>query len=119
MKYSIIAFFLAFGISVHAENNIDPVIKNIGELVSATYFHDNGNIHQKGFFNKKGQLEGLLISYDFDGNKLSQGYYSNGEKTGQWMFWNQSSLKEVYFIDSKIVNINEWEQKSDIALNTQ
>ena len=55
----------------------------------------------------------------FDGNKLSQGYYSNGEKTGQWMFWNQSSLKEVYFIDSKIVNINEWEQKSDIALSTK
>ena len=53
MKYSIIAFFLAFGISVHAKNNIDPVIKNIGELVSATYFHDNGNIHQKGFSIRK------------------------------------------------------------------
>ena len=117
MKYYILTFFIAFTFLSQAQTEKERTLKAQGNCILATYYYENGAIQQQGFFNKDGALEGLWSSYDFEGNKLSQGYYSNGAKTGQWLFWADGSLKEVDFVNSKIVNVSEWQQKSDIAFN--
>lgn len=119
MKRYILILFASMGLLSFSQNAINPTFEAQGDLIQATYFHENGSIQQQGFFTKQGALEGLWTSYDFQGNKLSQGYYSDGLKTGQWLFWTENVLKEVDFLDSKIVNVNEWRQKSDVALNIQ
>lgn len=117
MKKYILILFVLTGLFSFSQEENKPVFEINGEMITATYFHDNGTVHQQGSFSKDGQLEGLWISYDFQGNKLSQGYYSEGSKTGQWLFWTENSLKEVDFSDSKIINVNEWRKISDVALN--
>ena len=117
MKYYILTFFIAFTFLSQAQTEKERTLEAQGNFILATYYYENGAIQQQGFFNKAGALEGLWSSYDFEGDKLSQGYYSNGAKTGQWLFWADGSLKEVDFVNSKIVNVSEWQQKSDIAFN--
>ena len=72
-------------------------------------------------FNKKELLikteNRNLESYNLTGNKLSQGNYDKGIKTGKWFFWTEKALKEVDYVDSKIINVNEWNHKSELATN--
>jgi len=117
MKQYIYLLFFSIGLFSVAQTEQGPKLEVRGDMVLATYFHDNGTIHQQGFFSKDGNLNGLWTSYDPQGKKVSQGYYSNGIKTGQWLFWTEDTLKEVDFVDSKIINVSEWQQKSDLALN--
>ena len=70
---------------------------------------------EQGTFNKKGKLDGLWVSYNESGVKLSQGNYDKGIKTGKWFFWTENSLKEVDYNDSRITNVNEWNSKSELA----
>ncbi len=117
MRKYILILFASIGIMTFAQEVKNPVLEVKGDVILATYFHDNGAVHQHGSFTKDGVLQGLWTSYDFQGNKLSQGFYSNGFKTGQWLFWTKDALKEVNFSDSKIINISEWRKTSDVALN--
>ena len=117
MKKYIFIAFVFIGTIVSAQNKNQPKLETTGTLTVATYYYDNGSVHQEGTFNKKGVLEGLWTSYDFEGNKLSQGNYSNGIKTGKWFFWTENSLKEVDFVNSKIMNVSEWDRKSQLAIS--
>jgi antitoxin component YwqK of YwqJK toxin-antitoxin module len=45
-----------------------------------------------------------------NGNKKSIGDYSNGEKTGKWFFWNDKSLSEVDYSNSRVANVKSWKQ---------
>ena len=65
---------------------------------------------------RNGKLHGVWKSYDNDGKKLSIGTYENGRKVGKWLFWNGDSLKEVEFIDSKIMSVNKWNNKTKVAI---
>ena len=115
MKKYILIALVFIGTTVAAQNLNQPKLETKGTLTVATYFYDNGSVQQEGAFNKNGALEGLWTSYDFEGNKLSQGNYSNGIKTGKWFFWTENSLKEVDYNDSRITNVNEWNSKSELA----
>lgn len=117
MKPYILIFFFSISLFSHAQLEQKPTLEAKGDMILATYFHDNGSIQQQGTFSKEGALNGLWTSYDFQGNKLSQGFYSNGKKTGQWLFWTENALKQVDFVDSKIINVSEWREKSDLAFN--
>lgn len=117
MKKYILILFATIGLLSFAQEGKNPVLEIKGDMIIATYFHDNGEVHQQGSFTHEGVLQGLWVSYDFQGNKLSQGNYSNGSKTGQWLFWTKDSLKEVNFSESKIINVSEWRKTSDLALN--
>ena len=117
MKKNILIALVFIGTIAYAQNSNLPEIESKGDLTFATYFHENGAIQQEGAFNKSGTLEGLWTSYDFNGNKLAQGYYNNGVKTGKWFFWSKNSLKEVDFVDSKITSVNEWNRKSELAIS--
>jgi antitoxin component YwqK of YwqJK toxin-antitoxin module len=105
----IIAAFLITGYTFAQE--VKPVLEQNGDLVKATYYYENGQIQQEGFF-KDGKLNGQWVSYDESGNKKAIGEYANGEKTGKWFFWNDKSLSEVDFSKSKISNVKAWTQEA-------
>ena len=71
-KYIILTALLFSGIAFAQEN--DPKLEAIGELVRTTYYFENGKVQQEGFF-KNGKLEGIWISFDINGNKLSVANY--------------------------------------------
>jgi hypothetical protein len=115
MKKNIFIALVFIGTAAYAQTSIQPKFEVEANVISATYFHDNGAIQQQGTFNKKGKLDGLWISYNDNGVKLSQGNYDKGIKTGKWFFWTENSLKEVDYNDSRITNVNEWNIKSELA----
>lgn len=86
-----------------------PVLEQEGNFVKATYYYDNGQIQQQGHF-KDGKLEGSWVAYDAQGNKKSIGEYANGEKTGKWFFWNDKSLSEVDYSNSRIASVKSSKQ---------
>lgn len=115
-KLLLIALFLVSGTVAFAQNN-KPTLEKKGDLIEATYFHDNGAIAQKGFFNKEGKLQGEWKSYDTNGNKVAVGNYENGKKVGKWFFWSADQLSEVDYSDSKIVNVSKWKNTTPVVSN--
>jgi antitoxin component YwqK of YwqJK toxin-antitoxin module len=81
-----------------------PKLEVVDNMVKATYYYDNGTIQQEGFF-KDGKLEGKWIAYDPQGNKLSVGEYSNGQKTGKWFFWNEARLSQVDYTNNQVAYV--------------
>ena len=80
----------------------------ITNLTEVIYYYEDGNIQQKGTFNKKKQPHGKWVSYDNNGDKLSVGYYDAGKKIGKWFFWTNEGLREVDYKNNKIVSVNTW-----------
>jgi antitoxin component YwqK of YwqJK toxin-antitoxin module len=117
MKKYILIVLVFIGTLAYAQNTNQPKLEVKGDVTLATYFYDNGSVQQEGTFDKKGKLTGLWTSFDLTGNKLSQGNYDKGIKTGKWFFWTEKALKEVDYVDSKITNVNEWNHKSELATN--
>ena len=114
----VLCILLVLSVSfVFAQETPNIEITNDGDVVTATYYHDNGAIEQQGSFNKQGELHGIWTSYDDQGNKVCIGNYQNGKKTGKWMFWAGSKLKEVDYVNSQIVSVNEWSDKVQIAIS--
>jgi antitoxin component YwqK of YwqJK toxin-antitoxin module len=81
-----------------------PKLEVVDNMVKATYYYDNGKIQQEGFF-KDGKLEGMWIAYDAQGNKLSVGEYSNGQKTGKWFFYNEAKLSQVDYTNNQVAYV--------------
>lgn len=108
MKKIMILGALVISAMTFAQTN-KPVLEQEGNLVKATYYYDNGKIHQQGHF-KDGKLEGSWVSFDANGNKTSIGEYSNGEKTGKWFFWSNKSLSEVDYSKSRVAKVQSWKQ---------
>ncbi|MDO8316933.1 MAG: membrane-binding protein [Flavobacterium sp.] len=106
-KYIILTALLFSAIAFAQENN--PKLEAVGDLVKTTYYYENGKVQQEGFF-KNGKLEGIWISFDVNGNKLSVANYENGEKTGKWLFWNGNKLNEVEYSNSRIASVKTWKQ---------
>ena len=88
-----------------------------GDITVATYYHANGAIEQQGTFNKDGELHGVWTSFDTQGNKVTIGNYSNGNKTGKWLFWSGNKLREVDYVNSKITSVGEWTDKVQLAIS--
>lgn len=76
-------------------------------IVKATFYHDNGQIQQEGYYSD-GKLDGKWISYDENGSKTAVGIYSNGIKVGNWYFWTKEGLSEVDYSKDAIVSVKKW-----------
>lgn len=101
-KYVIIAVLLVSGLTF-AQNKA-PKLENVNGLVKATYFYDNGQIEQEGFF-KDGKLDGTWTSYNENGSKKAVAEYTNGEKTGKWFFYNQNTIAEVNYSNGAVTAV--------------
>jgi antitoxin component YwqK of YwqJK toxin-antitoxin module len=99
--------------SVAFAQNIEPKFEELDGIVQATFYHDNGNVQQEGYY-ENGKLDGKWISYDQNGNKIAVGMYSNGIKVGNWFFWNSDGMYEVNYSKNDIVSITKW-NKNPVA----
>lgn len=99
-----------------AANNIEPKLEAYGNMVKATYYYDNGQVRQTGFF-KDGKLEGQWVSYDVNGTKKAVAEYAAGKKTGQWLHWNEGALAEVSYDNNKIESVKTWKQEALVQRN--
>lgn len=97
-----------------------PVLEPFGKKVKATYFYENGQVQQEGYF-ENGKLEGIWISYNEAGDKIATGEYKAGVKTGKWFFWSEkegkSSLCEVDFSNNQIEKVKNWRQDAFVNSN--
>ena len=108
---------MAFAIcAVAFPQNIEPTFEKEGETVKATYFHENGQIAQTGFF-MDGKLHGEWKMYNEEGKKIVMGQYALGKKTGKWFFWEKDGLKEVDYADNKVANVTKWNNSEAVVLN--
>jgi len=103
-KYMIIGAVLISGMI--SAQKVAPKLEVVNNMVKATYYYDNGQIQQEGFF-KEGKLDGKWIAYDTNGNKKSIGEYSNGQKIGKWFFWNEANLSEVDYSNNQIAYVSK------------
>lgn len=115
MKTPLFIIALLLGIGLYAQS-AKTIYEQEGDLLRATYFHDNGEIAQIGHF-LNGKLHGEWKMFDENGAKLAKGFYVNGQKTGKWFFWEGDQLSEVDFVDSKIANVKKWNAKDPVATN--
>ncbi|GAA4115738.1 hypothetical protein GCM10022393_16050 [Aquimarina addita] len=110
----VIAAFIFSGIMSAQE--VKPVFEKEGDLVKGTFYFDNGEIRQQGFY-KGGKLHGEWKSYDASGKKIAMGQYNKGIKTGKWFFWKGEQLSEVNYTDNSIASVTTWSNKSDVVVN--
>ncbi len=104
--FSLIAVFFISIVS-YAQMNKEMKLNKETNLVEATYFHENGVISQKGTFNLERKLHGEWVSYNIESKTVAVGSYSNGVKTGKWLFWANDILKEVEYADNTIAGVTE------------
>ena len=108
MKNIFIATLLMLSGVFYAQE-VKPKYEVVNNMVKATYYHDNGQIKQEGFY-LDGKLHGKWTSYTESGSKQTMGEYESGAKVGKWFFWNDKSLSEVDFSKSKIDAVKKWSQ---------
>lgn len=115
MRNLILIFAMLLSITLTAQSK-KPVMEKEGDLIKATYFHDNGEIAQIGFF-KNGKTHGQWKMYDANGKKTAVANYDQGKKTGKWLFWSEDGLKEVDYSDNRIVGITKWNNANRVVVN--
>lgn len=115
MKKFILLLALVFvSTSVFSQKEKEVKLNKETNLIEATYFHDNGEISQKGTFNLAGKLHGDWINYDETGAKVSEGSYNKGARTGTWYFWSEGKVKEVEFDNNVIASVINKESTSGV-----
>lgn len=105
-KYLIIGTFLFTGLLFA---NHPPKHEVLGDLVKSTYFHENGTVSQEGYY-KNGKVHGKWTSYDASGKKKAMGEYNEGVKSGKWIFWNDITLSEVDYSESRVASVKIWKE---------
>lgn len=115
MKKAIFFLAVMFSVCTYSQNT-EPTLEKVGKMVKATYFHDNGEIAQTGYL-LKGKLHGQWFMYDVAGKKIASGKYIEGKKSGKWFFWEGQILKEVDFVDNRIVAVKNWNQSEVVSVN--
>jgi len=118
MKKILSIALLLFATLTYAQEDIKPKYEKVGDQIKATFFHDNGEIAQQGFFNQDNKLEGTWTSFDVNGNKIAAGNYNNGIKIGKWFFWKDQTLTEVDYNNNKIASVNKWKNTSSTVADS-
>jgi antitoxin component YwqK of YwqJK toxin-antitoxin module len=111
-------FFIAFLITAvsFAQQERELKLNKDTKLIEVIYYHDNGVVSQTGAYTLDGKLQGEWLSFDAEGNKLVSANYDNGKKVGKWFYWTDKTLKEVDYSNNAIASVNEWTNKSKIAI---
>jgi len=116
MRYLVTILALIFSATIFAQE-VKPTFEKTGDQIKGTFYFEDGTVRQQGFYNKKGKLHGEWKSYDATGKKIAMGQYDNGVKTGKWFFWSEDKLSEVNYEDNRVVEVTNWSNKDNVALN--
>jgi len=118
MKKTFIAIaFLVFTTLSYAQQKKEVKLNKEINLIEATYYHDNGEVSQEGTFDLAGKLHGEWISYNEEGDKISVGKYTNGLKTGKWVFWSGTDKKEVEYNNNAIASVDGVKKEAPVVKN--
>lgn len=117
MKNIIFTFAILFSVALMGQTN-KPLMEKEGDLVKATYFHDNGEIAQIGFY-KDSKVHGEWKAFDTTGKKIAVAHYNDGKKTGKWFFWNGEQLTEVDYSDNRIASVTKWNSSDRVVINEE
>ncbi len=115
MKIFVIMLALVFSTPLLAQEN-EPTYEKSGDMVKATYYHDNGQVAQVGYY-LDGKLHDMWKMYNDEGKKIAMGQYHKGHRTGKWFFWNPEGLKEVDFVKNKVVNVVNYNNAEAVVIN--
>ena len=80
--------------------------KQKGELVEVTIYYEDGKIKEKGYYKNK-KLHGEWNKFDKDGVKITKAFYTNGKKTGTWIFLSEGKLIEFVYEEHRIAVVTE------------
>ena len=115
MKSMLLALALIFSITLSAQEN-KPTFEKEGDMVKATYYHDNGMVAQVGYY-LNDKLHDRWEMFDEEGKKIAVGQYHMGKRTGKWFFWNQNDLKEVDYLENRVINVTKHDNAEAIVVN--
>ena len=107
MKKSLL--FIALGlflVNVSFAQEVKPSFEKQNDLVKATYFYEDGQIKEVGFF-KDDKLHDKWISYDKTGKVKVVANYENGMKEGTWYITGENSVKVVTYKSNRVVKVEE------------
>ncbi|NAY91458.1 nicotinic acid mononucleotide adenyltransferase [Muricauda sp. JGD-17] len=114
MNKAIFFLVVMFSVCMYSQGT-EPTFEKMGDMVKATYFHENGEIAQTGYL-LNGKLHGQWLMYDANGKKMASGKYLEGQKSGKWFFWEDEILREVDYDKNRIVNVKNWSQSEVVAV---
>ena len=117
-KIFIVALLFCVAFS-YAQKDRTLTLNEETNLIEVTYFHDNGQVSQTGFYTKEGKLQGEWYSYCQEGNKIVSAKYDEGKKVGKWFYWENNNLKEVDYSDNAVASVSEWTNKTTIVANNK
>jgi len=115
MKKIILVACLMIASIVQAQD-VKPTYEEFGDLVKATYYHEDGTVFRQGFF-KDQKLSGKWTEFDNKGNKVTIGYYKKGKKVGTWFYRKGSMLREVNYENNVVASVSTWKEDTKIAVN--
>lgn len=106
MRALLIALVAVFGFSAAFANGPESVEKNkkveqlSSNLFKVTYFHDNGEVREIGFY-KDSQMYGQWNTFSEEGQLLTEGYFMDNKKVGTWKFYDMDGqqIGAVQFVD--------------------
>lgn len=110
MKKNIVLALLLASSLLFAQE-VEPKYEIVGQLIKATYYYENGQTKQEGFY-KDGKVHGKWVSFNNKGEKTSIGEYNKGEKAGKWFFWDKNVLSEVDYANNRIAEIKNWQKEA-------
>jgi len=117
MKGILTAIAMVFSVVMFAQGvEKQPKLEVENGMVKATYYHDNGQVAQTGYY-LDGKLHGEWKSFDTQGNKVAIANYEMGKKNGNWFFWNGETLQEVKYENSTIASVKIWNQTNPVVAN--
>ena len=108
---TLLALIFVFTLGVAQE--IKPQFEKQEDLVKATYFYEDGQVKEIGFF-KNDKLHGEWVSFDQEGRKTAIANYAEGLKVGTWYVVTNQSVKELTYESNKLVSVKE---VNDLDLN--
>ncbi len=114
MRISVILLALFFSAVLSAQEN-KPTYEKSGEMVKATYYHDNGEVAQEGYY-LDGKLHDQWTMFNTEGVKIAMGSYEMGQRSGKWYFWDEKEVKEVDYMENRIVNVIKHDNADALAV---
>jgi len=103
---TLFTLFIAFGLSAQCISDSNKKYTEDGDHVKMERFDKNGNLVEVGTYLKNGVIDGKWTSYNADGSLLSVAYYSIGEKSGNWVHYDQfkNQVHQVSYEDGLIAS---------------
>lgn len=83
-----------------------PSFEKQGDLVKATYYFDNGQVKEVGFF-KGEKLHDQWVTYDQAGKVTMVAFYKEGLKDGNWYVVDGDTIKKITYKSNKLILVEE------------